>query len=255
MFFIFSYIALASLALQSKLSYASFISKEEVNPSIIPLITCIFSLLTYLFFFAAPPLPASPGDALLIVVVMFLIFQSIFFTVAKTQNVGVFTYTPMTMALIIALIIGTDPWQGETFKHPYMSKHLIASLFSYTCFGIGSILSIMYLLLFKKLKTKNFDTTFQKLPPLDKLEKLLIHWAYLGCGGSVIATIFVVNWMQELHTDTSPILVWMLGLFPLIAYGLLLLLRNLKKIQGVKMVRLYLWILIVNVSLHALNVH
>jgi HemX protein len=85
----------------------------------------------------------------------------------------------------------------ESLRSSLLVFHIVASLASYACFAMASILAGLYLILHGKLKHKNFDITFRKLPPLDKLDKLSANWSFLGSATMVISSVIGIWWVRK----------------------------------------------------------
>ena len=84
-----------------------------------------------------------------------------------------------------------------TLRSSLLVFHIVASLAAYACFTMAAILAGMYLVLHGKLKHKNFDITFRKLPPLEKLDKLSANWSFLGSSIMVVSSIIGITWVRK----------------------------------------------------------
>jgi HemX protein len=62
---------------------------------------------------------------------------------------------------------------------------------------MAAILAGLYLLLHRKLKHKDFDLTFRKLPPLDKLDRLSANWSFLGSSTMVMSSVIGIWWVRK----------------------------------------------------------
>jgi HemX protein len=93
--------------------------------------------------------------------------------------------------------------QGDAYAFPpelrssLLVFHIAASLASYACFSMAAILSGLYLLLHRKLKHKDFDLTFRKLPALDKLDRLSANWSFLGSATMVVSSVIGIWWVRK----------------------------------------------------------
>ncbi len=124
---------------------------------------------------------ATPGEALLFCGLILCISQLISEFFSKTIHLGIFTVIPTSLSVWFSLfLVSAAPISPEKNLGSLFSFHIVASLTSYACFTIGAIISTMYIILFRKLKAKNFDVVFRRLPPLDKMESLMAIWISLG---------------------------------------------------------------------------
>jgi HemX protein len=117
---------------------------------------------------------------------------------ADSRRLGLFTLLPTTFCVLIGVfLLRPDFALPEELRSSLLVFHIVASLASYACFSMASILAGMYLVLHGKLKHKNFDLTFRKLPPLEKLDKLSANWSFLGSATMVISSIIGFTWVRK----------------------------------------------------------
>jgi HemX protein len=74
---------------------------------------------------------------------------------------------------------GTLP-QSHLFESSLFGLHAIAAILGYTAFAVGAVYGLMYLLLYRALKAKNFGLMFERLPSLDVLSKMVFGATFLG---------------------------------------------------------------------------
>jgi HemX protein len=84
-----------------------------------------------------------------------------------------------------------------------LAFHIVISLSAYACFSIGSILSLMYVLLFRKLKNKEFDVYFQNLPSLTVLERFSAVWVLIGVVFMTTASLIGTYWSWSSFPDAT----------------------------------------------------
>jgi len=119
-------------------------------------------------------------------------------TLADTRRLGLFTLLPTTLCVLAAVFLLKPDYALPPQLHGSMLVfHIVASLASYACFSMASILASLYLLLHRRLKSKNFDVAFRKLPPLDKLDKLSANWSFLGSTTMVMSSIIGIWWVRK----------------------------------------------------------
>lgn len=118
--------------------------------------------------------------------------------VADTRRLGLFTLLPTTLCVLAAVfMLRADYALPSQLQGSLLVFHIVASLAAYACFSMASILAAMYLVLHSKLKHKNFDITFRKLPPLDKLDKLSAIWSFLGSATMVVSSIIGITFVRK----------------------------------------------------------
>lgn len=117
---------------------------------------------------------------------------------ADTRRLGFFTLLPTSLCVLIGVFLQRPDYAlPESLRSSLLVFHIVASLASYACFAMAAILAALYLVLHGKLKHKNFDITFRKLPPLDKLDKLSANWSFLGSATMVMASIIGIWWVRK----------------------------------------------------------
>ena len=118
---------------------------------------------------------------------------------ADTRRLGLFTVLPTALCVVVGVFfLRPDYALPENLRSSSLLVfHIVASLASYACFAMASILASLYLVLHGKLKHKNFDITFRKLPPLEKLDKLSANWSFLGSANMVVASAIGIWWVRK----------------------------------------------------------
>jgi ABC-type uncharacterized transport system permease subunit len=117
---------------------------------------------------------------------------------ADTRRLGLFTLLPTTLCVLVSLFfLQKNLDLPPEYRSSWFVFHIVASLASYACFSMAAILAGLYLVQHRKLKSKNFDLTFRKLPPLEKLDKLSATWSLLGTLTMITASVIGVWWVQK----------------------------------------------------------
>ncbi len=117
---------------------------------------------------------------------------------ADTRRLGLFTLLPTTVCVLLGIFLQRPDYAlPETLRSSLLVFHIVASLASYACFAMAAILAGLYLILHGKLKHKNFDITFRKLPPLEKLDKLAANWSFLGSATMVMSSVIGIWWVRK----------------------------------------------------------
>lgn len=117
---------------------------------------------------------------------------------ADTRRLGLFTLLPTAVCVLAGVFLQSDAYAfPPELQSSLLVFHIAASLASYACFSMAAILAGMYLVLHSRLKRKNFDLTFRKLPPLDKLDRLSANWSFLGSATMVASSIIGIWWVRK----------------------------------------------------------
>jgi len=138
------------------------------------------------------------GEGLLFLAWIVGITQYLSEWLADTRRLGFFTLLPTSLCVLLGVFLQRPDYAlPESLRSSLLVFHIVASLASYACFAMASILAALYLVLHGKLKHKNFDITFRKLPPLEKLDKLSANWSFLGSATMVMSSIIGLWWVRK----------------------------------------------------------
>jgi HemX protein len=138
------------------------------------------------------------GEGLLFLAWIVGFIQYLSERLADTRRLGFFTLLPTSLCVVIGVLLQRPDYAlPESLRSSLLVFHIVASLASYACFAMASILAALYLVLHGKLKHKNFDITFRKLPPLDKLDKLSANWSFLGSATMVMSSVIGIWWVRK----------------------------------------------------------
>ncbi len=91
----------------------------------------------------------------------------------------------------------------NTLKNFPLSSHVVTAILSYTAFSISGAYALMYIVLFKKLKTSRFDMFFVKLPNLEILEKLSFLSSLIGFILLSFSIIIGLIWLPRVFSNFS----------------------------------------------------
>ena len=155
----------------------------------------------------------------------------------KAKSLGVFVF-PMVFTFHLISTVGVKIvyLAEELFRSPLFMFHTITTIIGYGCFAYSMVLGVMYLYLFRELKRKKLRLMFDRLPPLELLDKLnnaiqLLGFIFLSLG--IAAGLL----MAHIYWGTMPLLdpkiflslcLWVLYLFGI-------LMRRISSWSGRKM--------------------
>jgi len=81
--------------------------------------------------------------------------------------------------------------------------HVITAILGFSAISISSAYSLMYLLLYKNLKSNNFALLFNRLPNLEILEKLTLYSIIIGFILLSISILFGFVWLPSAFPEFS----------------------------------------------------
>jgi len=143
----------------------------------------VFVVLLSTYFGRAPvaTLPEALNLIALSVSITYLYVERI----DQHRSTGVFILPLVVMLQLAAsaLLPHSNPAvapQSHLFDSSLFGLHAIAAILGYTAFVVGAVYGLMYLLLYRSLKAKNFGIIFDRLPSLDVLSKMVFGATFLG---------------------------------------------------------------------------
>jgi ABC-type uncharacterized transport system permease subunit len=158
----------------------------------------------------------------LFLVLIYLVLQM----ALKLNSIGFFVF-PLVFAFQTISTFGPRVmYLGEEFvRSPLFWFHTLSTLAGYAAFGYSMILGIMHLRLFRELKTKKLKKMYDRLPPLDLLEKmnsvaLIGGFVFLTVGIILGSALAITAWGNLPLSDPKvlfAVLLWVLYVFGLIA--------------------------------------
>lgn len=140
----------------------------------------------------------TQGEALLFLAWMLAMLHLLSEWSADTRLLGVFTVVPAALAAMVSVFfLGHELALQTEYRSSWFIFHIVSSLASYAAFSLAAVLASLYLLQYGKLKRKDFDRTFRRLPPLDKLDKLAAAWAFLGSLLMIASSAIGAWWVRR----------------------------------------------------------
>lgn len=85
----------------------------------------------------------------------------------------------------------------------YVGIHSMAAVFGYSAFIIATLYGLMYLMLFRTLKSRYFGLMYSRLPSLEELDEMNYGAAAIGLTFMTISITFGGIWLSKTIGDTS----------------------------------------------------
>lgn len=99
--------------------------------------------------------------------------------------------------VISSLFIEHNYQVPEVLRNRMLGIHVISALLGYSGFTISAVYGILFLILYKNLKTNKFGLIFNRLPSLEILEKLSFYSVLIGFILLTIAMIIGIIWLPS----------------------------------------------------------
>jgi ABC-type uncharacterized transport system permease subunit len=153
--------------------------------------------------------------------------------VSRTRQLGVFILIPVFLLVLIStMTLDLDAPLSAKYRGSFFATHILFSLGSYACYTVAAMVAAIYLILYRKLKNKQFDVFFKKLPSLKKLERLVLWWMMAGCLFMAASSISGWQWVYRRLEPHTMSIQESLIFFVLALYICVLLSRSFLKLRG-----------------------
>ncbi len=127
----------------------------------------------------------------------------------------------------------------EVLKNRMLGMHVVSALLGYSGIAISAVHALLYILLYRSLKSKKYGLIFNRLPNIEILEKLSFSSMIIGFILLTISIVIGFVWLPEAFPNFSYLdpklvttgVVWIL-------YGIVVILKLSGNLYGKKLVEL-----------------
>ncbi len=85
----------------------------------------------------------------------------------------------------------------EVLRNRLLGLHVISAILGYSGFTISAVYGVLFLMLYKQIKLRNFGIIFDRLPSLETLEKLNFYSVIIGFIMLTFAIIIGIIWLPS----------------------------------------------------------
>ncbi len=103
----------------------------------------------------------------------------------------------LVFQVVSSLFIEHNSIVPEVLRNRLLGLHVINALLGYSGITISAVYGLLFMLLYKNLKTNKFGLIFNRLPNLEILEKLSFYSAVIGFVLLSIAMIIGILWLPK----------------------------------------------------------
>ncbi len=112
-------------------------------------------------------------------------------------------FISLLFQLISSLFITHNYSVPEVLRNRMLGLHVISALLGYSGFAISAVYGILFLTLYKNLKTNKFGLFFNRLPSLEILEQLSFYSFVIGFILLTVAIIIGFIWLPQAFPNFS----------------------------------------------------
>ena len=117
-----------------------------------------------------------------------------------------------------------DSPQIPAYLHSYvLGFHVSAALLGYTAISLSAVYGLLYLLLYREMKSTRFGVIYARLPNLEMLETMSDNAVVFGFIALTVAIVIGILWLPRVFQEYSywdPKLIGTIGIWLLYAAGL-----------------------------------
>ncbi|MCR4418037.1 MAG: cytochrome c biogenesis protein [Ignavibacteria bacterium] len=124
--------------------------------------------------------------------------------VTDVRNTGTFIlFLPLIFQTISSFNIKDLLEVKDILRSPYLGIHVFTALSGYAGITFSAIYGLLYLLLYKQIKTQKFGLIFNRMPSLEMLEYLSMVSALVSFIMLTIAIVIGFIWLPQAFTEPS----------------------------------------------------
>lgn len=139
--------------------------------------------------------------------------------------------------LISSIYVADTYIVPEVLRNKLLGMHVISALLGYSGITISAVYGLLFMILYKNIKSNKFGLVFDRLPSLEILEKLSFYSMIIGFVLLTIAIIIGIIWLPAAFPNFSysdpkligTLLVW-------IVYGIGIALKLVGNLYGKKVI-------------------
>jgi HemX protein len=209
--------------------YDFFKEKKLLNNS--KRILLFLTLLLHLFYLLARTMefdhPPITNKFEIFSIIAFAILFSYFLLELLTdiRGTGAFTLLiSLIFQIISSIFIPQNYLVPEILRNRLLGVHVINALLGYSGITISAVYGLLYMMLYKNIKSNKFGLIFNRLPSLEILEKLSYYSSVIGFVLITIAMTIGIIWLPAAFPNFSyfdPKLVGTLLVWLVYGYGIL----------------------------------
>jgi len=118
-----------------------------------------------------------------------------------TQHTGPFIlFLVLVFQIVAAEFPKLNPEVPELLRSRMFSIHVLTAVLGYSAFAVSAVYGLLYLMLYRNMRSKRFGLVFRRLPPLETLDRMNFHATVAGFGFLCLAVVLGMIWsLQVLH--------------------------------------------------------
>jgi len=144
----------------------------------------------------------------------------------RTPNTGLFVVPIIFLTQMVSTAYGLLPSGHKVpIKPIWFELHTLTAVISYSAFCVSAVYGILYLALYREIKSNRFSLFFRRMPPLETLAQMTIRAAGGGLAALTLAIALGLGWLQRTGQNAAgdpkiwlTVGVWFIFAFAVLAY-------------------------------------
>ena len=122
---------------------------------------------------------------------------------------------------------------NDILQSELLAFHIVSALLGYSAFALSAIYGLLYVILYKKIRTRTFDNIYRNLPNLESLESLTFKAIIVGFVALTLVITIGFVWLPQAFPEISYTDAKVLGTFFIwLLYGIGLAAKKFVGFQG-----------------------
>lgn len=144
----------------------------------------------------------------------------------RTPNTGLFVVPMIFLIQMVSTAYGLVPHEHKVpIRAIWFEMHTLTAVISYSAFCVSAVYGILYLALYREIKSNRFSLFFRRMPPLETLAQMSVRAAGGGLVALTLAIALGLGWLQRTGQNAVgdpkiwlTVGVWAIFAFALLAY-------------------------------------
>ncbi|MBM4166192.1 MAG: hypothetical protein FJ218_04630 [Ignavibacteria bacterium] len=101
--------------------------------------------------------------------------------ISGVKNTGFFVLIISSVLVSTSSIFAPNHYgMNDILQSELLAFHIVSALLGYSAFALSAIYGLLYVMLYKKIRTRTFDNIYRNLPNLESLETLTLKAIIVG---------------------------------------------------------------------------
>ncbi len=154
--------------------------------------------------------------------------------ISRVKNTGFFVLAISSFLITLSSLFSPSHYGlNDILQSELLAFHIVSALLGYSAFALSAIYGLLYVILYKKIRTRTFDNIYRNLPNLESLESLTFKAIIVGFVALTLVITIGFVWLPQAFPEISYTDAKVLGTFFIwLLYGIGLAAKKFVGFQG-----------------------